>query len=59
MNDNPQFAAWYLARIGITIDEARRQGVTDLVLLRSAFEHGKKSHHPKNRRPASSVTARR
>ena len=38
--DNPEFSAWYEKKIGISLEEARGRGVSDLGLMQEAFEYG-------------------
>ena len=40
MTPQDEFEAWYRRAIGITVEEARRQGVSDLKMLREAFLAG-------------------
>ncbi len=36
----PTFADWYFAQVGITLEEAKRRGVSDLGILEDAYNEG-------------------
>lgn len=40
-SDATAFADWYLTQVGITLDDAKRRGVTDLGILEDAFNDGR------------------